>query len=206
MYLGGVGRDANDDKRIELSEFTAGYSGVTQHGFVGLEGIESKKQAKDVFKTIDGNSGGMLLLDEWCSYLKEKEAKADTSIGKLLAAEMPAEETQKRKLAKEETIAKLQQKAAHAKSNNFGLAVGKGKAGASKDYHNFAACFEPMCAETPEGEKLRDEGFLAADPNGNGLCSLAELETFVLLTLLSKYPNSGKGKEFKAPGKDLWAR
>jgi hypothetical protein len=51
-----------------------------------------------------------------------------------------------------------------------------------------------MCAETPEGDALRVEGFKAADPNGNGLCSLAELETFVLKSLMTKYPKTGKGK------------
>ena len=36
------------------------------------------------------------------------------------------------------------------------------------------------------------------------LGSLAELETFILKTLLGKYPNSGKGKDLKTPGKDLF--
>jgi hypothetical protein len=44
---------------------------------------------------------------------------------------------------------------------------------------------------------VRAEAFKSADPNGNGLCSLAELETFVLQRLLTKYPNSGKGKEVR---------
>jgi hypothetical protein len=50
--------------------------------------------------------------------------------------------------------------------NSCGLPVGKS---VSKDYFDFAACFEPMCAETPEGDALRVEGFKAADPNGNGM-------------------------------------
>ena len=88
-----------------------------------------------------------------------------------------------------------------AEPTAFGLAIGKT---ASKDLKDFTSCFEPLAAETPEGEKLRDEGFLAADPNGNGLCSLAELETFVLKSLLTKFPNSGKGKALKTPGQDLF--
>jgi hypothetical protein len=41
-------------------------------------------------------------------------------------------------------------------------------------------------------------------PLGNGLCSLAELETFVLKKLLSAFPNKGKGKELKTPGQDMF--
>ena len=132
-----------------------------------------------------------------------------------------------------------------AKANSIGLSVGKS---ASKEYFDFASVFEPMCADTPAGEKLREEGFLAADPNGesnhaaslhpgcfkawvkrrtsgmtcsstcsfltssrflhfpigNGLCSLAELETFLLKGLLTKFPNTGKGNARKTPGQDLW--
>ena len=79
-----------------------------------------------------------------------------------------------------------------AAPNSFGFCVGKS---ASKDYFSFAACFEPLCAETPEAAALRVEGFKDADPNGNGLCSLAELETFVLKRLVSKYPKTGKGHD-----------
>jgi hypothetical protein len=40
--------------------------------------------------------------------------------------------------------------------------------------------------------------------SGNGLCSLAELETFVKASLLRKFPNSGKGKDRITPGEDLF--
>ena len=33
------------------------------------------------------------------------------------------------------------------------------------------------------GGKLRKTEFRAADPNGNGLCSLAELETWVMMVI-----------------------
>ncbi len=39
---------------------------------------------------------------------------------------------------------------------------------------------------------------------GNGLCSLAELEGFMLRNLLSKFPNSGKGKDRITPGNDMF--
>ena len=88
--------------------------------------------------------------------------------------------------------------------NSFGLAVARGKSGASKEFFKFSECFEPYTAETEEGEKLRAEGMIDADPNGNGLCSLAEIETFVLKRLLSKYPNTDRGKDLQTPGKDMW--
>jgi hypothetical protein len=50
-----------------------------------------------------------------------------------------------------------------ATTNAFGLAVGKT---ASPELRDFISVFEPMAAETPEGEVLREGGFIAADPNG----------------------------------------
>jgi hypothetical protein len=84
---GGSGRSASDDKRIELAEWLAGYKGVTDHGFVGLEGISTKEEAKEVFGKIDDNGGGIVLLDEWSFFLKNCEIAADTALGKLLAAD-----------------------------------------------------------------------------------------------------------------------
>ena len=208
LRSGGAGRDANDDKRIDLNEWLGGYKGVNNHGFLALKGISTKEQAVHIFTSIDDNGGGIIMLDEWCVFIKNAEVQAKTPVGKLLSAEesvSSANERQTQAQAKAAKDSKPPPK--RAEKNSFGFTVGKGKAGASKDYHNFAACFEPMCAETPEGKKLRDEGFLAADPNGNGLCSLSELETFVLRSLLAKYPNSpktSKGEEPKTPGQDLF--
>ena len=39
-----------------------------------------------------------------------------------------------------------------------------------------------------QGTKLRKAGFGLADPNGNGLCSLAEIEGFIKGTLCKHYP------------------
>ena len=73
-----------------------------------------------------------------------------------------------------------------------------------QDLAAFTAAFEPMAAGGAAGVAARAEGFSAADPNGNGLCSLAELETYVLKTLLGKYPRSGKGRALQDPGNDLF--
>jgi hypothetical protein len=76
--------------------------------------------------------------------------------------------------------------------------------GVSEDFIRFAAVFEPLTSETPEGDALREVGFLDADPNGNGLCSLAELETFVLKALVKKHPKIGSGYSMEEPGKNLF--
>ena len=61
-----------------------------------------------------------------------------------------------------------------------------------QDYVDFAAQFEPLAEDSEEAKALRKRGFRLADPNGNGLCSLAEIETFVLQTLMSKFPKDPK--------------
>jgi hypothetical protein len=230
---GGAGRDAGDDLRIELREWLIGYKSVSNYGFVALEDVQSltKKEATKLFnEKIDDNGGGIVLLDEWCEFIKAAEAKAGSDVGLLLSmdegggvgtnfqlagpaqvlgkgiegksATPVAPKPRKRKLKKQkfEPPPKLE-----ATPNAFGLAVAQSKKwGASKEFFDFQAVFEPLCAETPEGEVERIEGFLAADPNGNGLCSLAELETFVLKALTTKYPKSGKGLKLQEPGKDLF--
>jgi hypothetical protein len=231
---GGSGRDAGDDLRIELREWLQNdaFKTISNYGFVALENVSTltKKQATKFFmEKIDDNGGGIVLLDEWCEFIKAAEVAAGTPVGLLLSADEgggagenyelagPAQvlgkgvkgkpgapvATKPKKIKKKEEYEpppKLE-----AAPNSFGLAVAKGKKwGATKDFFMFAETFEALCAETPEGEQLRIEGFLAADPNGNGLCSLAELETFVLKSLTTKYKKTGKGLKMEEPGKDLF--
>jgi hypothetical protein len=84
-------------------------------------------------------------------------------------------------------------------ANAAGLKIG---ATASKELTVFAAAFEPLCSGDASGAALRNVGFQLADPNGNGLCSLAELEGFVLKTLLAKHPKKGKAEPDL--GRDVW--
>ena len=63
--------------------------------------------------------------------------------------------------------------AAMMRSFSSGLSVGKS---ASKDLIKFMDCFQPLAEKTDEAQEARKKAFSAADPNGNGLCSLAELE------------------------------
>ena len=56
----------------------------------------------------------------------------------------------------------------------------------------FMAVFAPMSEKTDSGARLRKEGFKYADPNGNGLCSMAEIENFISQSLFKAYPKSPK--------------
>ena len=84
---GGAGRDAHDDKRLELHEWLEGFKSVSKHGFVALKSIADKKEAEKLFKEIDDNGGGIVLLDEWCFWLKQGEVRAGTEVGQLLGAD-----------------------------------------------------------------------------------------------------------------------
>lgn len=82
---GGAGIDAGDDRRIDVGEFTKAYKGVTQHGFLALEGLSSKKEAAKLFGRIDDNGGGFIMLEEWCEYIKAVEIEEGTALGLMLA-------------------------------------------------------------------------------------------------------------------------
>jgi len=70
----------------------------------------------------------------------------------------------------------------------------------SEDLRKFVGVFQPYAEKTPEGNALRKKGFSSCDPNGNGLVSFAECETFVLKSLQTAYPKAKKEDE----GKRLW--
>jgi len=206
---GGEGLEG-DDRKIDLGEWMAGYKGVKEHGFIAMADLKGDEDAKAVFSKIDDNGGGIILFEEWCTYLKNAEIAAGTKLGLTLNEDEPGGAkggAAKGGAAAAGGGAEAAAGAAFentATPNSFGLAVMKGKKGASQEFFDFEAAFEGLCAETPEGDALRKEGFIAADPNGNGLCSLAELETFVLKTLVTKYPRTGKGKEMTEKGRDVF--
>jgi len=66
---GGAGRDG-DDRKIELSEWEAGWSKVTGHGFVALVAMTDAETAKKVFGDMDDNGGGVITLVEFCEFIK----------------------------------------------------------------------------------------------------------------------------------------
>ena len=52
--------------------------------------------------------------------------------------------------------------------------------GPSPSLEAFSGPFRPFAETGPRGDKRRRTGFAAADPSGNGLCTLPELEHFAL--------------------------
>ena len=84
-------------------------------------------------------------------------------------------------------------------SYSSGLTLGPG---VTKDLLDFCRIFQPMAEPGDETAELRDLAWSRADMNGNGLCSLAELEAWVLQTLLRAYPKKKKTDPDK--GRDLW--
>lgn len=60
-----------------------------------------------------------------------------------------------------------------------------------------------MIEKSCHGRKLLVDGWGIADPNGNGLCSLAELENFVKVKLSTQYPKKDSAKSTE--GSELWA-
>jgi hypothetical protein len=151
-----------------------------------LDRIKDDKDAMVMFKEIDGNGGGIVLLDEFSEYIKKTEIEAGTEIGIALAAdEAPPE----------------------------GGFVDKGpppdaEFGPTNTFLDFKGVFAPWAEQSEAGKVMRKKGFRKADPNGNGLCSLAELETFVLAELTSKFPKSQTEKDHRGDplekGKDLF--
>ena len=81
----------------------------------------------------------------------------------------------------------------------MGLKVGRG---ASQDLFDFMRIFEPISSDSPEVEELRDLAWGRADMNGNGLCSLAELEAWILQSLTQAYPK--KRRDDPDRGRDIW--
>uniref|UniRef100_A0A6V3E2V9 EF-hand domain-containing protein n=1 Tax=Heterosigma akashiwo TaxID=2829 RepID=A0A6V3E2V9_HETAK len=66
----------------------------------------------------------------------------------------------------------------------MGAAASALGSGASEDVKTFVDCFIAMAAQTPEGKAARRQGWMAADPNGNGIASLAEIDGWIQKTLL----------------------
>lgn len=54
--------DTDDDRRIDLAEFKAGF---------GVLGLDKNHKADAVFKEIDLNAGGIILFDEFCAWYSE---------------------------------------------------------------------------------------------------------------------------------------
>ena len=87
---GGHGVDEDDDRRIEKSEWMKQYKSTVNCDFVGLKNITTDAAAEKVFGAMDADGKGMVLLSEFCNYLKSCEVKAQTGLGILLSGKLTA--------------------------------------------------------------------------------------------------------------------
>jgi hypothetical protein len=192
---GGAGR-GGDDRKIETSEWLAGYATVSGYGFVALEALTDDASAAAVFAKMDANGGGVVILEEFATFLKDAEVAAGTEMGQALAEDEAATAAEGW-----EASGASSSSSSGENATPFGLVVPKA---ASQELKDLVACFQPLAEESLAADAKRAVGFQLADPNGNGLCSLAELEGFVLAVLIGAFPKTGKGKDMKEPGRDIW--
>jgi len=83
---GDDGDISDDDRRISQDEFVAGFPQI--QGKFGFAAIGAAGEPGDgtIFKTIDTDGKGMVLLNEWCAWIEKGEIEAGTEMGKALSA------------------------------------------------------------------------------------------------------------------------
>jgi hypothetical protein len=82
------GITADDDRRMDITEWKRSYSKIAGHGFVAFKSLENSTDARleAVFREMDAAGKGKVPLLEFCAFVKRKEQEAGTTIGKLLSA------------------------------------------------------------------------------------------------------------------------
>jgi len=84
MQVDGAGVTEHDDRRIEETEWMKSYSTLSTSSFIGLTGVNTDDNASAIFKSMDLDGRGMVLLSEFCEYIRKKEMENKTPLGKLL--------------------------------------------------------------------------------------------------------------------------
>ena len=74
-----------DDAKLTLQEWQAGFKCVRGHGFIGLREAGNTASSNAVFSKMDRRNQGAVLLSEWCTFLKKSEQQHDTELGRLLS-------------------------------------------------------------------------------------------------------------------------
>lgn len=87
---GSEGTTAEDDRRMSLEEWQAAFPKFEgSYGFAALAKIvddSTEDTPESVFKEMDADGKGMVLLNEWCKFLEKAEIEAGTLAGRMLAA------------------------------------------------------------------------------------------------------------------------
>lgn len=82
---GGAGVDATDDRRVTLEEWSERAGTLKGHPLLSLA-VSATLPAGDVFKAMDGDGKGKVLLGEFSTYVEDLEAHLNTRWGELLNA------------------------------------------------------------------------------------------------------------------------
>merc|ERR1740117_1500968 len=84
----GVGiEDKSDDRRMSEAEWNSARKDFKMSPFISLKVAARKKTGAGIFKEMDADGKGMVLLNEFCAYIKEGEIEMETPFGKLLAVD-----------------------------------------------------------------------------------------------------------------------
>jgi len=84
---GGDGVTKDDDRRISFDELKDACGKFKGHPLVGAKMLgmpDSYGNVDAIFKEMDTDGKGKVLLNEWCAWLEKKEAAVGSEIGKLL--------------------------------------------------------------------------------------------------------------------------
>jgi len=130
---------------MELDEWMQGYKSVYGYNFVALDDCKTDDDATAMFKKMDADGAGMVLMIEFSDYIKAAEIAAGTETGELLNADEAMPE------------------GAPEDASGGGQVVPGGGVGPTTDFINFKGVFQPYCEQSEEGKKRRKKGFRAAD-------------------------------------------
>jgi len=84
---GGEGVTKDDDRRISPKELAGAAGKFAGHPLLGVAQLgmpTSYGNTDALFKEMDADGKGKVLLNEWCAYLEKKEAENNTELGQLL--------------------------------------------------------------------------------------------------------------------------
>uniref|UniRef100_A0A7S3Q0N4 EF-hand domain-containing protein n=1 Tax=Chaetoceros debilis TaxID=122233 RepID=A0A7S3Q0N4_9STRA len=79
-----AGVDANDDRRVDKSEWIKQYPTFTASGFMALQNISNDEFAQSEFESMDADGQGVVLFSEFCKWITAAEISQSTALGRLL--------------------------------------------------------------------------------------------------------------------------
>ncbi|GAB5357416.1 hypothetical protein AAMO2058_000372800, partial [Amorphochlora amoebiformis] len=198
--------DTNDDMRLDFSEFKAMVPKLSNK-----LGIHLPDNLESIFLEIDRDGGGLILYDEFASYILEHSSKSDPDLRKLLeqsrmgdwsanardkslktlpsspkpGGRTPKKKKQKRK-KKKSTLGRSSGSSVWNSNLRFPHKPAITLVPRSFDIQNidYKVFDERMPSDGSSAcLKILKKHFVAGDGNANGLLSVAEMETCLMLAL-----------------------